>query len=59
MRLALLEDELGSGRGRDGPVEAVPHAPVHVPRVELFERVVKSCVTLQQRRRGSLYVPSI
>lgn len=40
-RALLLERELGAGRGADGPVEAVPHAPVHVARVELLEWVVQ------------------
>lgn len=44
---ALHERDLRGGRGADGPVEAMPHAPVHVAREELLERVVQRRVALQ------------
>lgn len=51
---ALLERELGARRGADGPVEQVPHAPVHVAREELLEGVVQRRVALQHERKDTL-----
>lgn len=44
---SLLQRELCTRRGADGPVEAVPHAPVQVAREERFERVVQCRVSLE------------
>lgn len=51
----LLEDDFGSRRRAYRSVEAVPHAPVHVPREELLERIVQRSVPLEATI--ALYTP--
>lgn len=51
---ALLEGDLAVRHGAHGPVEAVAHAPVHVARVELVERVVQRRVALQRATQRTL-----